>query len=184
MKLFLLSLLLTLFFGSSAMAQDASFVEVFGGYSHQSLDPTSRGGERASLNGWHTNVSMNLVGFLEVEADLSGAYGNLNGRKVNLHTFMAGPRFDLEGEKLSFFFHILYGISKISGEGAVLTPLIGLPSDSGLAIVPLGGGFEININKKFSYRVAQFDLIVATWGSNSGHSHPRFSTGVVFNLGN
>ena len=178
----LLLTLLILLLGSSAMGQDAAFAEVFGGYTNLGLYPVNNG-ERVSVNGWHSNVSLNLIGFIELEADLSGHYGSINGRGVNLHTFMFGPRFGYHGEKVNWFIHNLYGSSRLSGEGNVLTPLIQVPSDSGFAFVPLGGGFEINVNKKLSYRVAQFDLVIANWGVNSGRIHPRFSTGVVFHIG-
>lgn len=178
----ILFIVITLLLCGSAMGQDSAFVEIFGGYSYLNLKP-NYDGARVGLSGWHSNISINLIGFIELEADLSGHYGKINGRNVNLHTFMVGPRFEIDGEKVNIFIHNLYGTSRLSGEGDVLTPLIKVPSDSSFAFVPIGGGFEIKVNKKLTYRVAQIDLILANWGVNGGREHPRLSTGVVFYLG-
>ncbi|MCI0663484.1 MAG: hypothetical protein L0220_20675 [Acidobacteria bacterium] len=177
----ILLILLTMVLSSSAMGQDSAFIEIFGGYSYMHSHPSENRG-KVGLNGWHSNLSVNLIGFIELEADLSGHYGSINGGNVNLHTFMIGPRFGYHGERVNWYIHNLYGYSYLSGEGSVLTPLIRVPADSSFAFVPLGGGFEINLNKKLTYRVAQFDFICANWGVNGGRIHPRISTGVVFNI--
>jgi hypothetical protein len=185
MKPFLLCILILLP-GTSSMAQDAAFIEVFGGYSNLglALNP-SNDRERVGLNGWHSNISVNVMDVLELEADLSGHYGKINGRNVNHHTFMFGPRLSYDSEKINLYAHLLYGFSRLSGEGDVLTPFIQAPSDSITTYVPfLGGGFEININKKLAYRVVQFDLVIANWKGIAGLEHPRFSTGIVFKIGN
>jgi hypothetical protein len=185
----ILLFVLTMFSGSSVMAQDADLIEVFGGYSFYNLRPTDsfyypENSERVGLHGWHSDISLNFIGNIELAADLSGHYGKINGRNVNLHTWMIGYRFKLDGEKFNFYMHNLYGFSRISGEGNVLTPLIRVPSDTSFAFVPFGYGLEIKGNKKLTYRIIQFDLLIANWGSNSGRVHPRLSTGVVFNFGN
>jgi hypothetical protein len=180
MKPIILTLLLLLL-SNSAMGQDEPKVEIFGGYSYINIKPNFDQ-DRVSLNGWDSNIKLRLLSYLSMEADVSGHYGNINGSNLDLHTLLFGPRFGRHGKRFNWFTHSLYGIAHISGDGGVLTPLIGVPSDTGFAFIPGGGAFEININKKLTYRVFQFDLLFASMG-NGSQLHPRVSSGLVFNLG-
>lgn len=176
----LISLFLSL--TTVVMGQDDPKVEIFGGYSYLNFKPNFNQ-DRESLNGWNSNIAVKLVSFLTVEADLSGHYGNINGMNVNMHTFVLGPRFGRHGKRVNWYVHNLYGISRISGEGSVLTPLIGVPSATGFAFIPGGGGVEIRLNKKITYRLFQFDLMFTSLGNGASQFSPRASTGLVFSIG-
>jgi hypothetical protein len=178
----ILLLLLTIVLASPAVAQDDSKVEIFGGYSYINIQPNFDSG-RTSLNGWESNIAFDFISGFDMEAQVSGHYGSINGLNVNLHTFLFGLRFGRQGKKIKFFGHSLYGISRISGESEVLTPMIGVPSATGFAFVPFGAGIDINVNKKIAYRVFQFDLLHTSLGRGVGQLHPKFATGVVFKLG-
>jgi hypothetical protein len=167
--------------GNSAMGQDDPKVEIFGGYSYINIKPNFDQ-DRVSLNGWNSNIAVKLASYLTMEADLSGHYGNINGMNVNMHTFVLGPRFGRHGKRVNWYAHSLYGISRISGDGNVLAPLIGVPSDTGFAFIPGGGGLEINLNKKLAYRLFQFDLMFTNLGNGVGQLHPRVSAGLAFNI--
>jgi hypothetical protein len=173
---------LTILLAGSAMGQDDPKVEIFGGYSYVNIKPNFDR-ERTNLNGWGSNIALNLAYGMKLEADLSGHYGSINGMQVNMHTFLFGFRFGRHGKRVNFFGHSLYGIAQISGEGDVLTPMIGVPSATGFAFVPFGAGIEINASKKIAYRVFQFDLLHTNLGIGVGQLHPRVATGVVFKLG-
>jgi hypothetical protein len=175
-------ILLTLVLASPVIAQDDPKVEVFGGYSYINIKPNFDS-QRTSLNGWESNIAFDFLSGLDLEAELSGHYGSINGMNVNMHTFLFGLRFDRQGKKLKFFGHSLYGISRISGEREVLTPMIGVPATTGFAFVPFGAGIDINVNKKIAYRVFQFDLLLTNLGIGVGQLHPKLSTGVVFKIG-
>jgi hypothetical protein len=182
MKLFLLVLFFILLLDSGMAQTSEPKIEVFGGYSYINVRPNFDQ-DRVSLNGWDSNIKLILRSYLSMEADLSGHYGSINGSNVNMHTLLIGPRFGRHGKRFNWFGHSLYGIAHISGDGDVLTPLIGRPSDTGFAFIPGGGAFEININKKLTYRVFQFDLLSTLLGNGVGQLHPRVSSGVVFSFG-
>jgi len=165
------------------MGQTEPKVEIFGGYSYINIKPDFDQ-DRVSLNGWDSNIAVKLRSYLTMEADFSGHYGNINGMNVKMHTFVFGPRFGRHGKRYNWYGHSLYGISHISGDGGVLTPLIGVPADTGFAFIPGGGGFEINLNQKLTYRVFQFDLLLTNLGNGVGQFHPRVSAGIVFSLRN
>jgi hypothetical protein len=178
-----LSLIACLFLiGSTGNAQEQPKVDLFVGYSSLKFKPTFDT-NRTSLNGWNSNIAAEvLFKIMSVEADFSGHYGKLNGRGVQLHTAMFGPRFAYHGKRWGFFAHNLYGVATISGQSNVLTPLIGVKDASGFAFVPGIGGIEVKINERLAYRIVQFDLVYTRLG-NEHQMQPRFLTGLSFHFG-
>jgi hypothetical protein len=177
--LFLIAYLLLA--GNISQAQDQPKVDLFVGYATSSFRPNFET-DRKLLYGWNGNVAASLIGGLMITADVSGQYGSLNGHNMRLHTVMFGPRFAFHGKRWSFYSQSLYGVATISGGNSVLTPLIGVPSDSGFASVPGGGGVEIKINERLAYRLIQFDLLYTKLG-NDYQMMPRFATGLAFHFG-
>src|SRR5262245_18401406 len=141
MKPILLTVLLLLLC-NSAMGQDEPKVEIFVGYSYSNIKPNFDQ-DRTSLNGWDSNIKLSLLSYLWVEADVSGHYGSIKRSNVKLHTLLFRPRFGRHGKRFNWFGHSLYGIAHISGDGGVLTPLLGVPSHTGFAFILGGGGFEV-----------------------------------------
>jgi|SRR5262245_46456473 len=181
MRIFLL-IMMFLCLSSAAMAQqNETKIDLFTGYSFINVEPNFNT-DRVNLNGWESGLRLKIIPVVELEADFSGHYGSINGANVNMYTVVVGPRFGRDGKRINWFVHSLYGLSRISGEGNVLTPALGVPSDTSFAFVPGGGGIEINLNKKIAYRVFQFDPIITVWQGGGSQWQTRFSTGLVFHI--
>jgi len=186
----LVSIVLTLFVLSFvAMAENLPQNEVFGGFSHLSVDTHNLPpmiGEGYSnpaigLNGWEGAFTHFFNKNVGVTADFSGFYGSpqflgVSNLDSKLHTFMAGPTVAIARDKtISGFGHALFGGSTLSlGSGEY--------TDRAFSLA-IGGGLDAKVNKKFSVRIVQIDYLHSNYnvaGYASTQNNLRFATGLIY----
>ena len=103
--------------------------------------------------------------------------------------YLFGPRFSAGSGTTTVYSHVLAGgiyqseeLKGYTSSDGVYIPDESLYKGNGFAMA-LGGGLEVNINNKFSVRVAQFDWIPfrqeGAWITNA----MRFGCGVVIRAG-
>jgi hypothetical protein len=179
-----------LLFATTALAQTAPDVEVFGGYQyfHANSGVSFSGFDNFSLNGWEGSVSGYFNHHVGITADFSGVYGtpSINvpqvgaiGIHTHLYTFMFGPTVRAANKSpLQPFAHALFGGAHLTG--AVNIPVIGSSvsdSDTGFAWAA-GGGLDYKALPFLAIRVAQFDFVQTHIGGDN-QNHFRYSGGVV-----
>lgn len=159
-------------------------IDVFAGYSHSSNFHTG-------LNGWILSGNYNLgTSWIGVEGEFSGHYGtqNLTALPIlipgtptkitsNLYNYDFGPRVTWRSpsQPVNAFGHFLFGGSRAGLSASGVSD-----NDTSFSWV-LGGGGDYNFSPRWAGR-AQLDLLHTNFFSN-GESHPRFSIGLVFRLG-
>jgi len=142
--------------------------EVFGGYQYSHLE----GGYNA--NGWDIAVNGNFNEWLGITADLGSAYKSENGVSVNNYTYTFGPVMSLRAHKAyTPFVHALIGGDHASAS----VPGFGT-SANGFALMA-GGGVDANINRFFSFRVAQADWMLVHGSGGTSGKNLRIITGLV-----
>lgn len=162
-KLFLLCAMLWI-----PMAAHAQGFNLYGGYSYLHLDSSP---STANLNGWDAALTDNFIPAVGVTADLSGAYGSINGVSgSNFHTFMFGPQLRFPGP-ISPFVRGLVGGVHVGGGGA---------SGTSLAF-GFGGGIDIHVNHFVAFRPIQIDYIHSHFNSY-GQDNLRLSIGLVIHF--
>jgi len=102
-------------------------------------------------------------------------------------TASGGPRFVVHDESARFFIHALAGLNRATFDS-------GLANHYGVGLI-LGGGMDLTITKKISWRLFQVDYVWAAhnFSSEAAPEFPslrrpqfqgeRLRTGIVFNLG-
>jgi len=148
-------------FSIGAVAQDQPKVEIFGGYSLESIVPCGVGCREAgatfpitNFNGWNASVTGYLYKSLGVTADFSGHYAShvvydpVAG--AHRYSYLFGPSYSFRGSVGSLFIHGLFG--QISQGSDQLMNL----SFTKFAWV-LGGGLDANATNHLSVRIVQLD---------------------------
>jgi hypothetical protein len=155
-------------------AQEQGAVSVFGGYSASSelLDPLR--------HGWNASIAGNITKHLALFTDFSRYSGRNAGYQFNSFNLMFGPRYvGRIGKRWAPFAHALFGLYTRNQN-----QVGSLAVDSGLSnkkMFAMGGGcgIDVAVNKRFSMRLLQFDVV----GSRDGHwGYGRTSFGAVFRL--
>ncbi len=151
------------FLCSVAIAQDENFpkVDIFGGYSW--TDPGNNiGGVRLQgiAKGFGIAPTLNVNKNFGLTLDGSGHFGD----QADVGTIMIGPRFVWRGEQFEPFFHGMVGLHRMG--------VTGFGNNNGIGL-RTGGGFDIPINSRVSWRVLQADYVWA---------HHNFSPFVSTNL--
>jgi hypothetical protein len=147
------------------LAAHAQGYSLYGGYSFLHLDSSPN---TANLNGWDAAFTDNFVPAVGITADLSGAYGSINGVSgSNFHTFMFGPQIRFPAP-VSPFARVLVGGAHVGGGGVSGTSLA----------AGFGGGIDIHVNKLIAFRPVQLDYIHSHFNSY-GQDNFRFSIGLV-----
>jgi len=181
-----LVLLVVGFTSSAVLAQEPAVpkLDVFAGYSW--FNPGLRiNGRNLSSNpkGFGLAFTYNFNKYMGFELDSAGHLGSPNNQSGQV---MIGPRFTWRQEHFQPFVHALVG-------GDILTVDSGLPggayNDLGIG-TRLGGGFDIPITRRFSWRMFQADYV---WGHhnfypqaptrNSNIMGADLRTGIVLNFG-
>jgi hypothetical protein len=177
-----LMLVLLGFTSSAVQAQEPSVpkLDVFGGYSWYS--PNARvGGRNLSSNpkGFGAAIAYNFSKYVAFELDGAGHFGSPNNQSGQV---MIGPRFTWRQEHFQPFLHTLVG-------GDILTvDNVGVNNNLGIG-ARLGGGFDIPINRRFSWRMFQADYVwahhnlFAETGQRPNLSGSELRTGIVVNFG-
>jgi len=170
-KTFLCSLIL-LVWGATANAQDLySKVDIFAGYSYFSAspktdripDPVFAG--RINQHGFGANLSFNISERIGVVADFSNQTADKTIIGLNTDTatllYLFGGRFYARSEGIKAYAQALIGgarrraFSKSVDISAV---------DLALAF---GGGVEVDINKRFGFRMVEFDYVPTRGGDGT-----------------
>jgi hypothetical protein len=190
-KLFLF-VALTLALPLIAQAQEASRVQVFGGYSYMRLEDSGMDGQDRDLNGY--NVSGAITVFkksIAIKADISGHFGdqfvNVTPRiDLGQTLFLFGPQFTLrKNEMFQPFAHALFGVARLKLENDAVSPSF---TDTGFAFA-VGGGVDVKaLSSKISVRLVQADFVRTKLdflnnGNSTSSSNIRVSTGIVLRFG-
>ena len=138
-----------------ARAQDKA--EIFGGYSYV----RSSG---VNLNGWNASGQYKFTDWLGGVGDFGGYYGSGS----STYTYLFGPQVSMPS-RVSPFGHLLVGGAHFSAGP------VGFSSFS----LAVGGGVDVGITDRFSWRAAQADYLLTQFGGGSQNNF-RFSTGIVF----
>lgn len=183
MKKLVLMAALVLLIPMAGMAQpDYPKAEIFAGYSFFRENP-----ENFNLNGWNLSVTGNLAPWFGIEGDFSGHYGRptdfgvpIEGVNIDSHTFMGGPKLSFRGRNATGFTHFLIGFCRAG------TNDFGLSTSNFALATVLGGGIDININRRIAVRPFQADYLMTRFDPyeiGDRQNNFRFSAGIVFKLG-
>lgn len=167
--------LLLCLFASVASAQTPQ-AEVFGGYSFLRANPGGGSPGVSVPAGWHASVAANVNDWFGLAGDFSGHYKSISGVNTSAHLFTFGPRFTKRSDIEILFAHVQVGGARL---GAGFGPFSA--SDTAFAAV-VGGGADLLLSERVSWRVGQFDYVLTRFGGNAQHNF-RFSTGIVFRFG-
>jgi opacity protein-like surface antigen len=186
------SLLIIFSAAASALAQESSKVEVFGGYSYLRAD-WSLGANR-DLRGWNASINYNLNKILGVKADFSGhstdgaiRFSPLTdgSAKIDISnfTFLFGPQFSYrKNEKVVPFAHVLLGGSRrkvFSGPIAIPgVPVFNLDSTNTAFTAAFGGGLDIKLTNRLAFRLVQADYLLSRFNGWT-QNNLRIGTGLV-----
>jgi opacity protein-like surface antigen len=184
MKSFCAILGLLMVFSVSTLAQEkAPIFEGFGGYSYVRVNATDL---KANTNGWDGQAALNVTHWLGIVADVSGVYGSptVQGTQVNIriYSYMFGPRFSYrKNARVTPFGHALFGQGRLYVTVPGLPPQNNPPVNTAFAMA-VGGGVDVKLAEHIAFRVGQFEWL-RTGFSSQTQNNLRFSTGIVFRLG-
>jgi Outer membrane protein beta-barrel domain len=181
-----------LFLTVASVPKAYSQVELYGGYSHLSLNgtPPNIG---SSANGWAGGAYLHLLGPWGVEADYSNHYGVSPQLPVNGNTYyvpgfteLYGPRFTLALPKIHPFVHGLFGT--VHGKAVLASQLqafppivVGTSSENAVGMA-FGGGLNVSATRHIWLRLVQVDYLRAQFTNNS-QNDMRVSAGLIFRFG-
>jgi opacity protein-like surface antigen len=154
-----------------AVAQENTKVEIFGGYQYTRINTGVSGAPSFNFNGWNASLSGYFTKYLGISGDFSGAYASPFGTSVKVHTFMFGPIVHFpNSSKITPFAHALFGgahgdISELGAETKFAWAA--------------GGGLDVNVNNRFSVRLAQADFLQTRFATLTQNNF-RYSAGIVF----
>jgi len=173
---FFLFVFSTIIAGSSlSRGQVAPRWEVFGGYAYRNVDSTTFGFvDRSTLNGFDAEATFNIKPSWAVTADAGGQYGS----QMTVYNFLIGPQYDLRRDKSKFFVRGLFG--KAQDRVNISTAISSHVESVGRAI-GAGGGYDLDLTPRFTFRVQADYLRTSTFGTTQNDI--RVSTGLVFHFG-
>ena len=158
----------------TAAAQDASRIETFLGYSYARFYSTS-GVPSFSASGGGAQFTYNfnkwIGGVFDAGAVHNGDVSGVN-RDATIANFVGGPRFSYRTRHLHPYVQALWG-------GAYATGWI--TSQTAFAMTA-GGGLDISINKRVSFRPVALDYCLTRLNNNNQNSL-RYTTGFNFAFG-
>lgn len=170
----------------TSMAQDHPKSELFAGYSalitqSETYDLNDFDGtritakrERGFLNGWNASLSYNPTSWLGFVGDFSGHYGSIDytasalgqsvtaGAKTHVHSFLFGPQFSTRHDSYTVFARALLGVA-VYDQSVSILGISASEGETGFAYGG-GGGVDIKINDKISWRTFQADFIRSRFG--------------------
>jgi hypothetical protein len=121
-----------------------------------------------NLNGFNASGQYKLKDWLGGVAEAGGEYGKVGGVSSHVYTYAFGPQVSWP-RRISPFAHALFGMGTFSGGGYINRSLA----------ANYGGGIDMKIKPRWSWRVIEGDLVITRLGGLSEHS-TRVSTGFVF----
>jgi hypothetical protein len=200
-------LMSVLLFGSVAVAQDYSKIEVPLDYSYMRFNPQNNNIVSAfSMNGGGGGVAVYLNHYIGIQGDLQG-YASTTQRfsfpvgsapcpfgcsvvaSGNLFTYNVGPIVKYRTEHVEPFVETLFGGAHSNVYGNVFRACqltcvtAGSPSNNAFDFM-IGGGVDIPISRSIAIRPAQFDYVLTRFGNdfthgNNNQSSFRYIAGVV-----
>ncbi len=174
--------ILVAFLPIASFAQDANNppkVELFGGYSWYNPGGNILGTKIPSISkGWGAAGTYNFNRWVGLTVDVGGHYKN----ELNAYTYTAGPQFKFRSsDRFTPFIETLVGIEHQTPRDAA--------TKTNFAFIG-GGGFDININRYFSWRLIQADYVYSTYKDTGiGMTQAarldgaRIQSGAVFTFG-
>lgn len=155
-------------------------VELAGGFAHTQFNNGSSG--YPNMNGFFGSVGVNILPWLQLQADASGQYGSLTGATTNIYSNHFGPRVfyrPLHSTTFVTFGEFLAGGSRldlnINGPGGARF------SENGFSF-KAGGGVDWHISPHWSVRVFDADYYRTSF-LQTHQNNLWMSTGIVFTLG-
>lgn len=179
----ILFFVLPMLLASAVQAQVPTSGNIFFGYSHYSTDLAPNHG---GLNGWQGTLEGKTFPYVGIIADLSGDYGTLNFKPLNVTcpvtgcptrasthvtNVIFGPRVYVPVGKFRPFAEAMAGVGHASAGG--------IGSDTSLA-AGFGGGVDYRLLRIVGWRF-EIDYLHTSLFSR-GQGNTRISTGVVFNF--
>ncbi len=160
---------------SLSLGQVAPRWEVFGGYAYRSVDSTTFGFvNRSNLNGFDAEGTFNITPRWGATADVGGQYGS----QMTVYNFLIGPQYAMRRDKSKFFVHGLFG--KAQNRVNITTSISSHFESVGRALAA-GGGYDLDLTPRFTFRVQADFLRTDTFGT--AQNDIRASTGLVFHFG-
>ena len=185
------SLVVTLLLAVPTMAQNSAAGQLFGGFSYANIDALGR----ENGYGFQASYSHSLSDKFSLVADFGGQFASIDSSVPLLGTFsidfqnyeyLFGPRINQRSGKYNAFAHALVGASQVRTSATTIN-ILGIPipipstSETGFAL-GFGGGFDVDLSERVSFRVVQIDYIPANIAGAWTHN-VRFGVGLVFKLG-
>ena len=151
--------------------------EVWGGYSYLRFEAVKLGfSDQLNLNGWNGGASLpNLYEGLGLAVDISGHYA----REMEEYNFLIGPQYSYKLMGMRLYGHALFGKARDRLRQPGTTNLE--PSDLHKAAA-LGGGIDVPLGDRFSFRAIQADYLFTNAFGSTQHNL-RFSTGLIVRFG-
>lgn len=173
--------LLTL--GGTVRAQNVPQGELFAGFTYTRLNDLTPRSPSQDAFGFNLQGVYNVNRILGIVGDFGAHYDNA----TNLYTFMAGPRVNLRGERLTPFAHVLLGGARASRVPVGGSVPLRFDGDGGFAMA-MGGGLDVKVSDTVSLRPIQGEYLFTKIGGSGSvlrdtQSHLRLSFGVNFTFG-
>jgi len=167
-----------------ASAQDVPKLDVFVGYAYLRENPSTSGVNSFNLHGGSASVAYNANHWLSGVADFGGYHAsNIFGSGIDgtISTYLFGPRFSYRRhERFTPFAQTLFGVAHASGSG------FGTTSTSNTFAASFGGGVDVKLFHRLSFRPAQVEYLLTrfpeTTGSRETQNNLRVATGFVFHF--
>ena len=177
---------------ATAAAQVPTSGNIFVGYTYSGGDAFIHssgltGSHSTNLHGWEGSLEGKFLPWVGIVADISGHYGSqsvaacppppllppciLAHVDVKRYTVLFGPRVSVSVGKFTPFAHFLVGAGHVTDSGSGFSD-----SDTSFATA-IGGGLDYKLIKGIAVRL-QGDALHTKF-FDSGHTHFRFSTGLV-----
>ncbi len=195
----------------------AQQVDVYGDYSYTQFNPTISGVQSRAFNGGGGGVQLNFGRYFGIKGDFQGyastdwvktvnspisvTYNGKTGiipagtyvTSGDMFQYMFGPVFKFPVKKIEPFSEVLFGQSVTNGYVNLVNAIVanGGTIDKGSTQHPFtmafGGGFDLNLNKHVSLRLAEMDYVLTRFhnpltGDNNQNNF-RYLGGIVFRFG-
>ncbi len=183
------AIMLLLFWPRPGIAQGTPKVEVFGGYSYMPLEalPDFHGFDVSVTANWNRllGITVDFSGLLATErpSSLVGPPPPPSRSELRGYFLRFGPqlRFPSRG-RFQPFGHALFGLSHrsfrvVTGGG----PPVLIVDDTGFGMT-LGGGLDIEVNRRLAIRAVRADYLFSRLG-NLNHHDFQYSGGIVLRFG-
>jgi hypothetical protein len=154
--------------------QEVMQFDLFGGYSHQTLNSASGGGP--NVNGWAADIHSILSRSFGLVMSASGVSGSQLGADLQLYSILIGPRLTFRTQRGNVFVHALVGGAQLRASSA------GVEAHSAGVATAMGGGVDVKLTRRTSLRVAQMDYLLTEIAAKTQHNL-RLSTGLVYRPG-